>query len=58
MDPKKMKKNNEIREIKNQINPLKHKLITIIGELEGIGAVREANSLGTIIGKLEDWQAK
>ena len=34
----------------------KSRLMDVMYQLEELGAVREAKSLGTIIGKLESWQ--
>lgn len=39
-----------------EANTAKDRLISIMHDLEEIGAVRKANSLGTIIGNLERWQ--
>lgn len=48
----------EIRRLKMSANSSKDKLLDIASILEYVGAVREANSLYTIIGKLEAWQNK
>lgn len=51
-------KKREIRRINSGINARKSDLIGYMSELEEIGAIREAKSLGTIIAKLEEWQHK
>lgn len=54
-----MKKDyDEIREMKLSANTAKERLINIQSRLEEAGAIREAKSLGTIIGNLEAWQNK
>lgn len=55
---KKEEKLKEIQRIKNDINSRKSDLINFMFQLEEIGAIREAKSLGTIISKLEEWQNK
>lgn len=47
-----------ISKIKDEANTAKHCLISLMYDLEEIGALRDAKSLGTIIGKLEIWQNK
>ena len=54
----KSEKRNEIERIKSEVNVAKSRLIDMLHELLDIGAVREANSLETIIIKLETWQNK
>ena len=51
-------KKERIERIKNEVNAPKDKLISFMWELEYIGAKREAQTLGTIIGKIEAWQNK
>lgn len=51
-------KKERIERIKNEVNAPKDKLLAFMWELEYIGAKREAQTLGTIIGKLETWQNK
>ncbi len=46
----------KIRALKADVNSPKSKLITIMNELESVGAIRKANSLRTIIARLEAWQ--
>ena len=52
----KMEKVDAIYRAKSDANTAKDRLISIEYELRDIGAIREANSLSTIIGKLEAWQ--
>ena len=54
----KMDKIDEIYRAKNEANAAKDRLISIEWKLREIGAIREANSLSTIIGRLETWQNK
>ena len=42
----------------NEANTAKEKLMDIMSHLEEAGLIRRANELGTIIGRLEDWQHK
>lgn len=49
-------KQKEIENIKKQANSPKHRLMELENELREIGAIRKANSLNVIIGKLESWQ--
>ncbi len=42
----------------DNVTPAKDRLISTMYELEAVGAIREAKSLGTIIGNLEAWQHK
>ena len=51
-------KQEKIRYYKDNANKAKDHLISLQYALEDIGAIREANSLGTIIQKLETWQNK
>lgn len=51
-------KREQVDRLKNEANNAKDRLISILYELEEIGAIREAQTLGTIIGKLETWQNK
>ena len=53
-----MRKAEEISRIKDDANNAKHRLIELEMELYELGAIREANTLGTIIAKLEIWQNK
>ena len=46
----------KIRALKADVNSPKSKLITIMSELKSVGAIREANTLSTIIARLEAWQ--
>ena len=48
----------EVKELKDMAYEKVYGLIHIYSQLEEIGAKREANSLGTIIGKLEAWANK
>lgn len=54
----KAEKEKEIQRIKSDITARKGDLIHYMFQLEEIGAIREAKSLGTIIGKLEAWTNK
>jgi hypothetical protein len=45
-----------VRHIKAEVPPLKSQLIRYLGDLERVGAAREARGLAAIIGRLEDWQ--
>lgn len=49
-------KRQEVDAIKSSAEEAKSRLMRIEDELRSIGANREANSLSTIIGRLEDWQ--
>jgi len=53
-----MTKKEVIEKAHDEANTAKDRLISIMYMLEEAGAIREANSLGTIIGKLETWQHK
>ena len=53
-----MKNYEEIQKIKEEANTAKDRLIRAMDELREMGAIREANSLETIIIKLEQWQNK
>lgn len=46
----------EIAELQTEANSPKERLMRIADELREIGAIRKANSLETIIEKLEIWQ--
>lgn len=48
----------EIERLKDSATTAKNRLMDIMNDLYHAGAIREAGSLGTIIGKLEDWQNK
>lgn len=48
----------EVRTFKGEANVAKDRLIMIENKLREIGANREANSLSTLIEKLETWQNK
>lgn len=54
----KMEKWERVNHLKNETNSAKDRLISIEYELEEIGAIREAQTLSTIISKLEAWQNK
>lgn len=41
---------------KNRVNAEKSRLMDIASALEELGAIREAKSLKTLIGRLEEWQ--
>lgn len=49
-------KRKEIESLKSSANEAKSRLIRIMYNLRDIGANRDANSLETIIYKLESWQ--
>ena len=49
-------KRKEIESLKSSATEAKDRLIRIMDELRNINANREANSLATIICKLESWQ--
>lgn len=49
-------KHEKIESIKSDANEAKSRLIDLMYELRDIGANREANSLETIVCKLEVWQ--
>ena len=57
-----MKKNDikleSIKRAHDEANTAKERLIGIMYDLESVGAIRQAQTLGTIIGKLEAWQHK
>lgn len=53
-----MKDYNEKMRLQDEANHAKDRLISIMVQLEIEGFIREAKSLGTIIGKLEVWQHK
>lgn len=54
-----MKKDFEkIERLKSSANVAKDRLISIVSDLESIGAIRESKSLYTIVGNLEAWQNK
>ena len=53
-----MTKKEQIEEIKDGAETAKMRLVWIEDQLREIGAIREANSLATIITKLEMWQNK
>lgn len=55
---RKMYKTDVINGLKYDANSPKEELMRIAAELYDIGAVREAKTLETIIGKLEAWQDK
>lgn len=46
----------EVRRIKENVNPAKDRLISALNELEALGKKREAKTLENIIIKLEVWQ--
>jgi len=51
-------RNKVIARCQSDANAPKHRLIELIQNLEDAGAYRQAQSLGTIIEKLEKWQNK
>ena len=53
-----MKDRKEIERMKSEATSPKERLMDIANRLEECGAIREASSLMTIIGKLEAWQNK
>lgn len=53
-----MTKQETIRKAHSEAESAKSRLISIMYELEEVGAIRQAKSLGTIIEKLETWQNK
>ena len=54
----KVRKFVEVQTLKGDANVAKDRLMMIEDKLREIGAVRDANSLSTIIEKLEIWQNK
>lgn len=54
----KVEKFAEVRILKDEANVAKDRLMLIENKLREIGANREANSLSTLIEKLEIWQNK
>lgn len=53
-----MKDMEKLHELQMKANSAKDKLISLEYELREAGFERKANSLSTIIGKLEAWQHK
>ena len=54
-----MKDKEQIKRLKGyDINVAKERLMAVMYQLEEAGGIREAKSLGTIIGQLEEWQHK
>ena len=51
-----MKNYDELYQIQNKAETAKMRLVDLLHELEDKGFKRQANSLGTIIEKLEKWQ--
>ena len=51
-------KREQVENLKSDAESAKMRLVSIESQLREIGALREANSLSTIIGKLELWQNK
>ena len=51
-------KRREVASLKSSATEAKSRLIRIMYDLRDIGANREANSLETIICKLESWQTR
>jgi DNA polymerase I-like protein with 3'-5' exonuclease and polymerase domains len=51
-----MGKRERTTELKKQVNPIKSELLRILGAMEREGLARDANILGNIIARLEDWQ--
>ena len=51
-----MGKRERTAELKKQISPIKSELLRILGAMEREGLARDANILGNIIARLEDWQ--
>lgn len=54
----KEEKRHEINHIKSEVSTTKSRLMEYASRLEELGAIREANSLNSIIWKLELWQNK
>ena len=50
------KSNKAMDKIQYDVNVAKSRLIEVVYKLEEDGAIRKADSLRTIIGKLENWQ--
>ena len=50
------RKEEVLRHYQREANPAKERLMDIMSRLEEAGLVRQAQSLGTIIGHLEAWQ--
>lgn len=48
----------KVRHIKREINPHKARIISLMMDLESMGAHAEAKSLSSILGRLEAWQLK
>lgn len=48
----------ELRSLQNDASAAKERLMQIQNQLYDAGFIRQANSLGTIIWKLEEWQNK
>lgn len=55
---KRAEKEYEINLVIDEVNDIKDHLMHCVDRLEDICAIREANSLDTLIGKLEAWQNK
>jgi hypothetical protein len=51
-----MTKRERTAELKKQVNSSKSELLNIQRAIEREGLARDANILGNIIGRLEDWQ--
>ena len=49
-------KQDAMDKVQYDVNVAKSRLMEVMYKLEEAGAVRKANSLGTIIGRLEEWQ--
>lgn len=53
---KRQEKRERITHLQREANAAKTRLSDIERQLRNVGAIREANALGHIIGRLEHWQ--
>lgn len=44
------------RRCKQDVSPIKHRLMDVLAKIEREGLKRDADALGSIIARLEDWQ--
>lgn len=51
-----MTKAEKSRQLKSDVSPIKHRLMDILAKIEREGLKRDADALGSIIARLEDWQ--
>ena len=51
-----MTKTKRTAELKRQIDPIKSDLLRVLGAMNREGLARDAETLGNIIARLEDWQ--